>query len=95
MACAHRILISSLFTRDVKQYIKKDSCLKSIVERAKNILESDPHNMSRQHDIKKLEGLKVGEGVFRLRIRDYRIRYDIIGSDIILYSFRHRKEAYR
>lgn len=53
------------------------------------------YNLAREHNIKKLEGLKKGEGVYRLRIRDFRIRYDCIGSDIVIYSFRDRKDAYR
>ena len=35
-----------------------------------------------------------GEGQYRIRIGDYRIRYDIIGTEVILYSFKHRKAAY-
>lgn len=46
------------------------------------------------HPIKKLAGLKPGEGQWRIRWREYRLRYDIFGSEVVLHSFRHRKEAY-
>jgi mRNA-degrading endonuclease RelE of RelBE toxin-antitoxin system len=38
--------------------------------------------------------LKPGEGQWRIRWREYRLRYDIFGSEVVLHSFRHRKEAY-
>ena len=44
--------------------------------------------------IKKLTGLKPGEGHWRLSWRDYRPRYDIFGSEVVLHSFRNRKGAY-
>jgi mRNA-degrading endonuclease RelE of RelBE toxin-antitoxin system len=57
-------------------------------------LSEDPHNRSGQQKIKKLAGLNPGEGQWRLRWRDYRLRYDIFGSEVVLHSFRHRKDAY-
>lgn len=95
MARHYSLLTTSLFARDVKKYTEKETRLKEIIEHAKNVLETDPYNISQGYNIRKLEGLKEGEGVFRLRLRDYRIRYDIVGSDVVLYSFRNRKEAYR
>jgi mRNA-degrading endonuclease RelE of RelBE toxin-antitoxin system len=58
------------------------------------ILRHDPYNRSRRHHIKKLTGGEVGEGQWRIRWKEYRLRYDILGRDVVLYSFRHRKEAY-
>jgi mRNA-degrading endonuclease RelE of RelBE toxin-antitoxin system len=57
-------------------------------------LEEDPHNRSGQHKIKKLAGVKPGEGQWRIRWREYRLRYDIFGEEVVLHSFRHRREAY-
>jgi mRNA-degrading endonuclease RelE of RelBE toxin-antitoxin system len=57
-------------------------------------LTEDPHNRSGRHSIKKLAGLKPGEGQWRIRWREYRLRYDIFETDVVLHSFRHRKEAY-
>ncbi len=58
------------------------------------VLERDPYNATGRHDIKKLAGVRHGEGQWRPRLSDYRLRYDIVSQDVILYSFRHRKEAY-
>ena len=57
-------------------------------------LQEDPYNHSAQHKIKKLVGVKPSEGQWRIRWREYRLRYDILGKDVVLHSFRHRKEAY-
>ncbi|MBI3961397.1 MAG: type II toxin-antitoxin system RelE/ParE family toxin [Deinococcus sp.] len=38
--------------------------------------------------------MNPGAAQWRIRAGDYRLRYDIVGSDVVLYSFRHRKEAY-
>jgi mRNA-degrading endonuclease RelE of RelBE toxin-antitoxin system len=41
-----------------------------------------------------LAGLKPGEGQWRLRWQDYRLRYDVFNNEVVLHSFRHRKDAY-
>ena len=43
--------------------------------------------------IKKLKGKGIGQ--WRLELWPYRVRYDIIRKEIVLYRFRHRKEIYR
>ena len=43
--------------------------------------------------VKKLKGRGVGQ--WRLRVGVYRIRYDVIRQDVVLYRVRHRKEIYR
>jgi hypothetical protein len=32
--------------------------------------------------------------VLTTRWREYRLRYDILGTAVVMHSFRHRKEAY-
>lgn len=44
-------------------------------------------------NIKKLKNIAVG--IFRLRVGDYRIRYDVINKEVYLYRIRHRKDIYR
>ncbi len=56
--------------------------------------EAFPQNRTSRHQIKKLAALKQGEGQWRIRWREYRLRYDIFGRDVVLHSFRHRREAY-
>jgi mRNA interferase RelE/StbE len=34
-------------------------------------------------------------GKWRIRVGDYRIRYDIEGDQVLLYRVRHRKDIYR
>jgi mRNA-degrading endonuclease RelE of RelBE toxin-antitoxin system len=58
------------------------------------ILGDDPHKRTGRDKIKKLSGLKPGEGQWRVRWRDYRLRYDIFTSEVVLHSSRHRKDAY-
>jgi mRNA-degrading endonuclease RelE of RelBE toxin-antitoxin system len=43
--------------------------------------------------IKRLKGKGVGH--WRLEVWPYRIRYDVEGSDVVLYRVRPRKEIYR
>jgi mRNA-degrading endonuclease RelE of RelBE toxin-antitoxin system len=64
------------------------------MEELLGILRCDPYNRTGRHQIKKLAGCKAGEGQWRIRWKEYRLRYDILGSDVVLYSFRYRKEAY-
>ena len=42
---------------------------------------------------KKLKGFDFG--VWRIRIGDYRLRYDIDGKNVILQIIRHRKDVYK
>ena len=37
----------------------------------------------------------VAIGQWRIRVGDYRIRYDIEGEQVLLYRVRHRREIYR
>ena len=64
---------------------------------ALRILESDPLNFSRQHNIKKLKDVGPGEGgQYRLALRRFRFRYDVSARGVVLYycGFR-REETYR
>lgn len=92
MAAAFRLLVTSGFQRDLKALLKSAPHLSSEVRRLVQVLEEDPMNRSRQHPIKKLVGVPVGK--WRVRAGDYRLRYDIAGNDVILYSIRHRRDAY-
>jgi mRNA-degrading endonuclease RelE of RelBE toxin-antitoxin system len=94
MAGAFRVLTTPAFEREFRAISKRDSALVRTLEELIAILSDDPHNRSGQHQIKKLAGLKPGEGQWRVRWRDYRLRYDILGSEVVLHSFRHRKDAY-
>ena len=91
---SYRILVTSFFEKDLRRQSKKDQKILKEIEKLKEILEADPYDLSRRFDIRKLKGIKPGEGQFRIRIKHYRLRYDIFGQNVVLYSFRHRKDIY-
>ncbi len=39
-------------------------------------------------------GTEKGVGQWRLRVGPYRVRYDVIRRDVVLYRVRHRREIY-
>ena len=94
MAGPFRVLTTPSFEREYRAISRKDSALVRALEELIEILCNDPHNRSGRHDIMKLAGLRPGEGQWRVRWRDYRLRYDIFGNEVVLHSFRHRKDAY-
>lgn len=91
----YRVLFISYFERDIKLYLKKNKIVIKLLAKAKEILEDDPYNLTKKHNIKKLYGIKSGEGEFRIRLNNFRLRYDIFKKDVVLYSFRHRKDVYK
>ncbi len=89
-----KIETSSGFRRNIKKLLKSHHDIVSTYEKALLVLENDPYNIGKCHDIKKLGGVKLGDGQFRVRFGDWRIRYDIEKKLVILYSFKNRKEGY-
>jgi mRNA-degrading endonuclease RelE of RelBE toxin-antitoxin system len=89
-----QVLTTPTFEREFRKTSRGNPTLVNALEELVGILRRDPHNRTGQNNIKKLAGLKPGEGQWRIRWRDYRLRYDIFGNDVVLHSFRHRKEAY-
>jgi hypothetical protein len=67
----------------------------TIEQSAVSILSSDPYNRSRQHNIKKLEGVSRGEGQYRVSLGRWRFRYDIAGHVVVLgYCGLRRENTY-
>jgi mRNA-degrading endonuclease RelE of RelBE toxin-antitoxin system len=94
MPAVFRVLTTPTFEREFRRTSRGDRTLVQALEELLGILRQDPHNRTGQHKIKKLTSLKAGEGQWRIRWREYRLRYDIFGDEVVLHSFRHRKEAY-
>jgi mRNA-degrading endonuclease RelE of RelBE toxin-antitoxin system len=94
MAGAFRVITTPGFEREFRKVSRGNAVLIDALEELVATLTEDPHNRSGQHQVKKLAGLKSGEGQWRIRWREYRLRYDIFGNEVVLHSFRHRKEAY-
>ena len=71
--------------------------LPGLYAEALKILKADPLNLSRQHNIKKLKGIRPGEGgQYRLALHRFRFRYDISVREVVLYYCGlRREETYR
>ena len=59
---------------------------------AVTICSTDPYNRTRRYQIKKLEGVPVGAGPYRLCLGRWRFRYDISGQAIELHYCGLRRE---
>ncbi len=95
MPPAYRVVSTSRFARDYKALVKRAPQAISYVEAMVQALREDPYNRSGRHKMKKLKGVQQGEGQWRIASGDYRIRYDIFGQEVVLYSCKLRREAYR
>ena len=83
----------SQFDRLLRRHSDRHPELPRLYAQALDILETDPLNLSRQHDIKKLKGVDPGEGgQYRLALRRFRFRYDIHGREVVLYYCGLRRE---
>jgi mRNA-degrading endonuclease RelE of RelBE toxin-antitoxin system len=94
MSGSFRGVTTSSFEREFRKLPQRNDQLIDALEDLVKVLPQDPHGRTGQHPIKKLAGVKSGEGQWRVRWREYRLRYDIFGAEVVLHSFRHRKEAY-
>lgn len=87
----YTVVHTKFFEKSFKKI--KDARLKESFGKALDILEKDPFNKSNKYNIKKLVNLKPGE--WRIRVGDYRIRYDIKAKEVVLHMVRHRKDIYK
>jgi len=62
------------------------------VQRAIAILSGDPTNRTGRHHIRKLAGVGLGDGQWRLRLGRFRFRYDIEHDTVILKRCSLRRE---
>lgn len=70
--------------------------LRNLQDSMRGILSTDPYNQTRQYHIKKLEGMRVGDGQYRLSLGRWRFRYDIFDRDVVLqYCGLRRENTYR
>ena len=90
-----KIAATGAFSRTLKKLSKKHPEVVAVYETVLGVLQVDPLNQSLRHDIKKLSGVPAGDGQWRIRIGDYRLRYDVEGETVILWSINDRKDAYR
>ena len=90
-----RVFSTPSFNREIKKIFKKNKRIKDFLEIVIEILQNDPFNKNKRNDIKKLTDIKQGEGQWRIRLGDYRFRYDIIKNDVILHLIGNRKDIYK
>jgi len=84
------------FDRLLKKLSRGHRELPERYAQALQILRTDPSNRSGQYDIQKLEEVKLGEGQYRLRLGQWRFRYDIVRQEVVLhYCGLRREETYR
>lgn len=88
------VLTTPAFEREFRKVSKANSKLIAALEELITVLRNDPYNLRGQQPIKKLVNVKLGQGQWRIRWRDYRLRYDIVGKEVVLHTFRHRRDAY-
>jgi len=83
--------------RLLRKLNQKHPELRLVLREVATILESDPYNRSRSHNIKKLESVAEGtHGQWRLRLGRWRFRYDIDGKTVVLYyAGLRREDTYR
>jgi mRNA-degrading endonuclease RelE of RelBE toxin-antitoxin system len=92
---AFTVLTTAHFDRLLKKLAPKHPGLVERFEEAITILSMDPHNKSRMYPIKKLHGVLVGEGQYRLRSGRFRFRYDIEEREVVLlYCGLRREDTY-
>ena len=84
------------FERELKKLIRAHPKATDEYEAILPILGTDPYNRTRRYPIKKLEGVRPGDGQYRIRMRRFRFRYDIQDQIVSLKSCSLRREdSYR
>ena len=95
MKPAFSVIVTPHYERLLKKLIRAHRDLPALHVRVGEILATDPYNVSREHHIKKLEGVAAGEGQFRLTMGRWRFRYDIFGREVwLFYCGLRREETY-
>ena len=88
MPARFTVRLTPSFQRDLGRLPARDQ--EKVLEAIKR-LEINPKGPPPK--IKKLKGKGVGQ--WRLEVWPYRVRYDAVGQEVVLYRVRHRKEIYR
>ncbi len=87
MSDKYTLKFSPRFWKDLDKVEKKTA--QRILQAIESKLLVDPYRHGRK--LSRTEG----PGKWRIRIGDYRIRYDMVGEEVFLYRVRHRREIYR
>lgn len=94
-APAYSVLTTAHFDRLLKKLAARHPELAERFEEAIATLSLNPHNKSQKYQIKKLHGVRSGEGQYRLRSGRFRFRYDIEEREVVLlYCGLRREDTY-
>jgi mRNA-degrading endonuclease RelE of RelBE toxin-antitoxin system len=91
----YQVVAAPAFERETRRLRKRLPGVHESLRAAVELLEADPFNLQGRANIRKLVDVPPGEGQFRLRVGDYRLRYDVVGKQVILHSMRPRGRSYR
>ncbi|MDO8575631.1 MAG: type II toxin-antitoxin system RelE/ParE family toxin [bacterium] len=91
----YKIFVDKVFDKELRKSIKIHKDILKYYEKAITTLSIYPLNLSKAHDIKKLNGVKMWQGEWRIRIGNYRLRYDVKNLNVHLFSINHRKDIYK
>ncbi len=80
------------FERGFAKLASKHEDIRGLLVEAKGILETDPCNRTRAHNIKKLTNVAQGDGQYPLRLARWRFRYDIYENVVLLTDCSLRRE---
>jgi len=86
------VVLSTHFGRELKKLTRARAEAATENEGILPILRTDPYNRTRRHPIEKLEGVKPGDGRYRIRMKRFRFRYDIDGRVVYLKACSLRRE---
>ncbi|HVT16373.1 MAG TPA: hypothetical protein VHQ90_09380 [Thermoanaerobaculia bacterium] len=92
MTTGFKVSAPPSFARTLESLAKRHPELVELFSQALSLLREDPYDVSRTHAIKKLRGVPSGEGQYRLRLRRFRLRYDIVGREVVLLDVSLRRE---
>jgi mRNA-degrading endonuclease RelE of RelBE toxin-antitoxin system len=79
MGASFRIVAPNSFSRSLKKLAGRRPEIVDLYQVALEALEADPSNLTRRRHVKKLTGVAMGDGRWRIRLGNYRLRYDIDG----------------
>jgi len=86
------VFTTSRFDRELKKLVAHHPELPEYYRGILAVIKQDPYNRSRRHLIKKLQGVRPGDGQYRIRSGRFRFRYDVEGQSVNLKACSLRRE---
>jgi len=89
------VLVTARFEREYRKILAAHPEIAEHYRRVVEILSVDPYNRSRRYPIKKMIGVKPGDGLYRIRFLRFRFIYDIASRVVYLkYCGLRREDTY-